>query len=132
MSEFPAELRYAKTHEWARVEQDGTVTVGVSDHAQDALGDVVYVELPELDTELAAAAEAGVVESVKAASDVYAPVAGTVVAINESLEAQPELVNTDPYGSGWFFKLKPSTGTAEVDQLLSADAYQQQCEQEAH
>ena len=92
----------------------------------------MYVELPELDTEVAAAAEAGVVESVKAASDVYAPVAGTVVAINESLEAQPELVNTDPYGSGWFFKLKPSTGTAEVDQLLSADAYQQQCEQEAH
>ena len=129
MSEFPPELRYAKTHEWARVEEDGTVTVGVSDHAQDALGDVVYVELPEMDAQVAQAAEAGVVESVKAASDIYAPVAGVVVAVNAALEDQPELVNSDPYGSGWFFKLAPDAADA-TDQLLAAHAYQQLCEEE--
>ncbi len=105
MSEFPTELRYAKSHEWARLEDDGTVTVGISDHAQGALGDVVYVELPELDVVVEGGDEAGVVESVKAASDIYAPIGGTVIAINAVLEDAPETVNQDPYGDGWFFRI---------------------------
>jgi len=131
MSETPTELRYVTTHEWARLEEDGTVTVGITDHAQDALGDVVYVELPELDVDLLSAGEAGVVESVKAASDIYAPIDGNVVAINEALEEQPELVNTDPFGEGWFFKLRP-LDPPQLDELLSAADYIEQCEAEAH
>ena len=126
MSETPAELRYAASHEWAQLE-DGVVTVGISDFAQDALGDVVYVELPEQDQEVAAGAEIAVVESVKAASDIYAPVSGTVVAINDALEDAPERVNQDPYGDGWFFKLDP-LDTAELDSLMGADAYRDHCE----
>lgn len=122
MSNIPTELRYAATHEWARLEEDGTVTVGITDHAQDALGDVVFVELPELDTEIQAGSEAGVVESVKAASDIYAPVSGTVIAINEALDDSPETINEDPYGDGWFFKLRPND-TAELEELLDADGY---------
>lgn len=129
MSNIPADLRYASSHEWARLEADGTVTVGISDHAQEALGDVVFVELPEVGTQLAAGQEAGVVESVKAASDIYAPVAGEVVAVNEALTDSPELVNSDPYGS-WFFKLKPSAA-GELDQLLDAEAYRAASEAEA-
>lgn len=129
MSNIPADLRYANSHEWARQENDGTVTVGISDHAQDALGDVVFVELPEVGKQLTAGQEAGVVESVKAASDIYAPVSGEVVAINEALTDSPELVNSDPYGS-WFFKLKPSDA-GELDKLLDAAAYQTACEAEA-
>jgi len=129
MSNIPADLRYANSHEWARQENDGTVTVGISDHAQDALGDVVFVELPEVGKQLTAGQEAGVVESVKAASDIYAPVSGEVVAINEALTDSPELVNSDPYGS-WFFKLKPSDA-GELDKLLDAAAYQAACEAEA-
>lgn len=129
MSNIPADLRYANSHEWARQENDGTVTVGISDHAQDALGDVVFVELPEVGRQLTAGQEAGVVESVKAASDIYAPVSGEVVAINEALTDSPELVNSDPYGS-WFFKLKPSDA-GELDKLLDAAAYQAACEAEA-
>lgn len=129
MSNIPADLRYANSHEWARQENDGTVTVGISDHAQDALGDVVFVELPEVGKQLTAGQEAGVVESVKAASDIYAPVSGEVVAINEALTDSPELVNSDPYGS-WFFKLKPSDA-GELDKLLDAAAYQTTCEAEA-
>ncbi|BBT14215.1 glycine cleavage system protein GcvH [Metapseudomonas otitidis] len=121
MSNIPADLRYAASHEWARLEADGTVTVGISDHAQEALGDVVFVELPELGKALAAGQEAGVVESVKAASDIYAPVSGEVIAINEELADSPELVNSDPYGA-WFFKLKPAN-TAELDKLLDAAGY---------
>jgi len=121
MSNIPAELRYAASHEWARLEADGSVTVGISDHAQEALGDVVFVELPELGKQLAAGQEAGVVESVKAASDIYAPVSGEVIAINEALADTPENVNNDPYGS-WFFKLKPSN-PAELDKLLDAAGY---------
>lgn len=121
MSNIPADLRYAASHEWARLEADGTVTVGISDHAQEALGDVVFVELPELGKALAAGQEAGVVESVKAASDIYAPVSGEVIAINEELADSPELVNSDSYGA-WFFKLKP-TNTAELDKLLDAAGY---------
>ena len=126
MSETPSELRYAPSHEWARLEHD-VVTVGISDFAQDALGDVVYVELPELDQEFGAGTEIAVVESVKAASDIYAPVSGTVVEVNDALEDAPERVNQDPYGAGWFFKLEP-LDTAELDNLLSADGYQEQCE----
>ena len=131
MSEVPSELRYAQTHEWARLEEDGLVTVGITDHAQTALGDVVYVELPELDVQLEVAQEAGVVESVKAASDIYAPVRGRVVAVNEALEESPELVNQDPYGEGWFYRIDPAD-TADLDELLTADAYAEQCESEEH
>gem|GEM_PF-36755 len=103
MSSIPADLRYATSHEWARLEADGSVTVGISDHAQQALGDVVFIELPEIGKVLDAGQEAGVVESVKAASDIYAPVGGEVIAINEALADSPESVNNDPYGS-WFFQ----------------------------
>jgi glycine cleavage system H protein len=131
MSEIPTELRYAASHEWARTEDDGTVTVGISDHAQDALGDVVYVEHPEVGQQVVAAQEAGVVESVKAASDIYAPVSGTVVAVNESLEDTPELVNQDPYGDGWFFRIEPDDAS-DLAQLLDAEAYAEVCEADAH
>jgi glycine cleavage system H protein len=129
MSQTPSELRYAITHEWARREDDGTVTVGITDHAQEALGDVVFVELPEVGTVFAAADDAGVVESVKAASDVYAPMGGEVIAINSMLEDEPEIVNSDPYNDGWFYKLQPAD-TSDLDALLSAEGYQQQCEDE--
>ena len=130
MSHTPAELKYASSHEWARLEEDGTVTVGISDHAQNALGDVVFVELPEPGAQLAAGDEAGVVESVKAASDVYAPVGGEVIAVNEALDDAPETVNTDPYSDGWFFKLRIEDAT-ELDKLLSAEDYDAQCAEES-
>jgi glycine cleavage system H protein len=129
MSQTPSELKYAASHEWVLLEEDGTVTVGISDHAQDALGDVVFVELPELGDSLAAADEAGVVESVKAASDIYAPLTGEVIAVNALLEDAPETVNSDPYNDGWFYKLQPSDPT-ELDSLLSAEDYAQQCAEE--
>ncbi|MGB5325144.1 MAG: glycine cleavage system protein GcvH [Pseudomonadales bacterium] len=122
MSNIPQELRYASSHEWVRVEEDGTVTVGITDHAQDQLGDVVYVELPEVGDTLAAGDEAGVVESVKAASDVYAPITGEVIEINNTLEDEPETINAEPYDGGWFYKLKPDD-TRELDNLLDADSY---------
>ncbi len=131
MSEIPTELRYASSHEWARLEEDGLVTVGISDHAQNALGDVVYVELPELEAHLAAQSEAGVVESVKAASDIYAPVSGTVVAVNEVLEDAPETVNQDPYGDGWFYRIEPDNA-GDLDDLLDADGYAEVCENDEH
>ncbi len=130
MSNIPSELKYVASHEWIRVEGDGTVTIGVTDHAQDLLGDVVFVELPEVGAELATGDEAGVVESVKAASDVYAPLSGEIVAVNEELEDSPELVNSDPYGDGWFFKIKLSDND-ELNELISADAYNDLCESEA-
>lgn len=129
MSQTPSELKYASTHEWARLEEDGSVTVGITDHAQGALGDVVFVELPETGVALAAGDEAGVVESVKAASDIYAPVGGEVIAINAGLEDDPDTVNSDPYHDGWFYKLRPSD-VAELDSLLSAEDYQLQCDEE--
>lgn len=128
MSNTPSELKYASSHEWARLEDDGLITVGISDHAQNALGDVVFIELPELGAELGAGQEAGVVESVKAASDIYAPVSGEVVAINDVLQDAPETVNGDPYQEGWFFRLKPAS-IDELDNLLDAEAYQEQCEE---
>jgi glycine cleavage system H protein len=127
MSEFPTELRYAASHEWARLEEDGTVTVGISDHAQEALGDVVYVEHPEVGQQVSAQQEAGVVESVKAASDIYAPITGTIVAVNEALEDAPELVNQDPYGDGWFFRIEPDD-VSDLEELLDAEAYAEVCE----
>ncbi len=131
MSEFPSDLRYAQSHEWARQESDGVIAVGITDHAQDALGDVVFVELPEVGQEVESGEEAGVVESVKAASDIYAPVAGTVLAVNEALEDAPETVNQDPYGDGWFFRVQARDGT-DLDALLDADAYKELCEAESH
>jgi glycine cleavage system H protein len=121
MSDIPAELRFAESHEWSRLEADGTITVGISDHAQEALGDVVFVELTEVGTVFAAGDAAGVVESVKAASDIYAPVSGEVIAVNEALSDSPELLNSEPY-SAWIFKLKPAD-TAELDKLLDAAGY---------
>ena len=129
MSDTPSELKYAKSHEWALLEEDGSVTVGISDHAQEALGDVVFVELPEVGDTLSAAEVAGVVESVKAASDVYAPITGEVIAINELLEDAPETVNSDPYTDGWFYKLQPADAS-ELDALLSAEDYIALCADE--
>ncbi len=131
MSEIPTELKYASSHEWARLEEDGTVTVGISDHAQQALGDVVYVEHPEVGQTVSAGAEAGVVESVKAASDIYAPLSGTITEINETLEDAPETVNQDPYGDGWFFKIEPED-PAQLDDLLDSAAYGEICEADEH
>ena len=131
MAEFPESLRFLATHEWARLDDDGLVTVGISDHAQEELGDVVFVEMPEMDAEVTLRQEAAVVESVKAASDIFAPVSGTVVAINEDLEDAPETVNDSPYDAGWFFKISPSD-TDELSTLLTAAEYRQVCEDEAH
>ncbi|WP_057456624.1 glycine cleavage system protein GcvH, partial [Pseudomonas syringae] len=119
MSNIPAELRFAESHEWARLESDGTVTVGISDHAQEALGDVVFVELPEIGKVFAAADTAGVVESVKAASDIYSPVAGEVIEVNAALGDSPESLNSDPYDA-WIFKLKPSDASGDLAKLLDA------------
>ncbi|KZX73697.1 glycine cleavage system protein H [Oleiphilus sp. HI0009] len=132
MSNIPSELKYLSSHEWVRVEADGeTAVIGITDHAQELLGDVVFVELPELGNELASGDEAGVVESVKAASDIFAPVSGEVIAINESLEDAPETVNSEPYDEGWFFKVKLSD-SSELEALLDADAYADVCEADDH
>lgn len=129
MSNIPADLRYVASHEWIRLEADGSVTVGITDHAQEALGDVVYVELPEVGKQLASGQEAGVVESVKAASDIYAPISGEVLAVNEALADAPEQVNGEPY-QAWFFKLQPSN-PAELEELLDAAGYQAVCSADA-
>jgi glycine cleavage system H protein len=131
MSNIPSNLKYLESHEWARAESDGSVTVGISDHAQDALGDLVFVEVPEVGRALTKGAAAAVVESVKAASDVYSPISGTVIERNEALNGAPELVNEDPYGKGWLFKLKPSN-TGELSQLLDAAAYGKVVEEAGH
>lgn len=122
MSNVPADLKYARSHEWVREHSDGTVAVGISDHAQHALGDLVFVEVPAVGRTLQQGEAFAVVESVKAASDVYAPVAGTVVAINEALAKTPELINQDPYGAGWIMRLKPA-GALAAAELLNADTY---------
>ncbi len=122
MSELPGDLEYTDEHEWLRREEDGTVTVGITDHAQAALGDLVYVELPETGQELDAGGEMAVVESVKAASDVYAPVAGEVVEVNDELSDDPEKINGDPYGDGWIVKIRPDN--LDDATLMSPDAYQ--------
>ncbi len=123
MSDIRSELKYLSSHEWVRVEDDGTVTIGITDHAQAALGDVVFVELPEVGAMLAAGQEAGVVESVKAASDIYSPVSGEVIAINEKLADAPETINAAPYDEGWFFKVQPDD-LEELEDAMDAEAYQ--------
>lgn len=122
MSNVPGQLKYAKSHEWVEVLDDGTVRVGITDHAQELLGDMVFVELPEVESNVTAGDECAVVESVKAASDVYSPVTGEVLAVNEALADSPDLVNSDPYGDGWLMQVKPSH-EAELAELLTADEY---------
>ena len=131
MSNIPVELKYANTHEWARSNDDGSVTVGISDNAQDQLGDMVFIELPEVGQTVAAKEACAVVESVKAASDVYAPVGGEVLEVNEALTDSPETVNQDAYGEGWLFRLQPAEG-AEMDALMNGDAYELFLASEAH
>lgn len=121
MSEVPSELKYAKSHEWVRIEEDGLMTVGISDHAQELLGDLVFVELPEVGTEFVAGDECCVVESVKAASDVYMPVSGEIIEVNEELVDEPEIINSSPYDNGWLFKVQPTAD--EIEELMDADAY---------
>lgn len=122
MSETPNNVKYAASHEWARLLEDDVVEVGISDFAQEALGDVVYVELPEIGQQVSAGEECCAVESVKAASDIYPPISGVIVAINEDLDGQPELLNESPFDGGWMFRIKASD-LAELESLLSAEAY---------
>lgn len=126
----PTELKYAKTHEWARLDDDGLITVGITDHAQEALGDIVFLDLPEAGRKAAAGDEVAVVESVKAASDIYAPVAGEIVAVNQDAADKPETVNQDAYAA-WLFKLRPDD-VADLDALLDAAAYQKVAEEDTH
>lgn len=123
MSDVPADLKYTNSHEWVREEEDGSVLVGITDHAQSALGDLVFVEPPETGAEVAAGDACAVVESVKAASDVYSPVSGEVIEANDALSDSPELVNQDPYGDGWIMRIQLSN-TAELDDLLDAESYE--------
>lgn len=123
MNEIPGDLKFMKSHEWARVEDNGTVTCGISEHAQGLLGDLVYVELPSVGDDVQAGNACAVVESVKAASDVYAPVSGTVIAVNSALSDKPETINEDAYGDGWLFVIKPDNLADELEELLDPDAY---------
>jgi glycine cleavage system H protein len=122
MSNLPTELRYAASHEWARLEDDGSVVVGITDHAQDALGDVVFVELPEVGSTVEMGAECAVVESVKAASDIYSPISGEILEVNEALVDAPETINSDPYGDGWMYRIQPSNED-QLEELLDAAGY---------
>ena len=122
MSESPENLKYLSSHEWVKLEDDGSVTVGISDHAQDLLGDIVFVELPEVGQELGAEEEAAVVESVKAASDIFSPIGGKVTEINEKLLDEPDLVNSSPYEDGWFFKMQPDD-LESLKSLLTSEEY---------
>ena len=131
MSNVPVELKYAKTHEWTRVNDDGSVTVGISDSAQDQLGDMVFIELPEVGQTVTAEEACAVVESVKAASDVYAPIGGEIVEVNESLVDSPEAVNQDAFGEGWLFRLRPAD-IGEMAALMDGDAYETFLASEAH
>ena len=128
MSDLPQGLSYVSSHEWIRNEGDGIVTIGVTDFAQEQLGDVVFVELPDVGAELVSEDEFGVIESVKAASDLFAPVSGEVIAINERLDDDPELVNTDPYGDAWLLQIRLSH-PEELEHLLDADAYSELCDE---
>jgi len=131
MSEIPGELKYSKSHEWVKIEDDGTVVIGVTEHAQDLLGDMVYVEVPEVDSDVEVEDACAVVESVKAASDIYSPVSGTIVASNDALTDAPEMVNSDPYGEGWIMRIKLAD-RADLDQLMDASAYADHVEAEDH
>ena len=127
MSDIPGDLKFLSSHEWARVESDGTITIGISDHAQDLLGDIVFVELPEIGQSVDAENDTAIVESVKAASDIYSPLSGEVIEVNSLLEDQPEIINSSPYEDGWFYKLAPSD-LGELDNLLSPEDYSEVCE----
>lgn len=127
---IPPELRYARTHEWSRIEADGSVTVGITDHAQEMLGDIVFIELPHIGRQLVAGRECAVVESVKAAADIYAPVSGDVIAVNAALGDAPQSLNADAYGA-WLFRLKPADA-AQFDALLDAAGYADQLAREEH
>jgi len=127
MSDLPTDLKYTNSHEWVQKNDDGTITMGITDHAQDLLGDLVFVELPEVGESFGKEDQFAVVESVKAASDVYSPISGEVVAVNESLEDEPEQVNTHPFAEGWLVRIKPSD-ESEIDGLLDADAYKESCD----
>ena len=127
MSNIPSHLQYTESHEWVSTEDNGNTRIGISDHAQEALGDLVFVELPVVGDEISQGDPCAVVESVKAASDIYAPVSGTVVAVNEELESDPALINADPYGDGWLFELK-LTDTEELDGLKDAETYAESLE----
>ena len=127
MADIPSNLKFLESHEWARAEDDGTVTVGISDHAQELLGDIVFVELPEVGKEISQSADVAIVESVKAASDVYSPISGEVTEINEALNDNPEIINASPYEDGWFFKIKPQD-ISEMEKLLDAGAYESSSE----
>ena len=124
MAEIPNNLKFLDSHEWARLEEDGTVTVGISDHAQGLLGDIVFVELPDTGKIINKQDDIAIVESVKAASDVYSPLSGEIVSVNEALNDNPELINSSPYDDGWFFKIKPQNND-ELEDLLDAEAYAQ-------
>ena len=132
MQEIPGDLKFMKSHEWARVEDNGTVTVGVSDHAQGLLGDIVYVELPAVGDTVTAGNACAVVESVKAASDVYAPVSGEIISVNEVLPDKPETINEDAYGDGWVLVIKPDNLAEDLDELLDPDAYAELIENDEH
>jgi glycine cleavage system H protein len=127
MGDIPGDLKFLSSHEWVRVEPDGSVTIGISDHAQDLLGDIVFVELPEIGQSIDAETDAAIVESVKAASDVYSPISGEVTEVNPILEDQPEIINTSPYEDGWFYKMLPSD-LGEIESLLSPEDYSEVCE----
>lgn len=130
INKIPNELRYTRTHEWVRVEDDGSVVVGITDHAQSTLGELVFVDFPDMDHIGHAGDDVCVVESVKAASDIYMPVSGKIIAVNEDLEEAPNLVNSDPYGDGWLFKIQP-IDIEEFSELLDADAYSEMSEEDA-
>ena len=127
MSNIPGDLKFLSSHEWARVESDGIITIGISDHAQDLLGDIVFVELPEVGQSVDAENDTAIVESVKAASDIYSPLSGEVIEVNSLLEDQPEIINSSPYEDGWFYKLTPSD-LDELNNLLSPEDYSEVCE----
>lgn len=131
MSDIPNNLKYTQSHEWVRDEGDGIVSIGITDHAQAALGDLVFVELPEVGAELDAGDECAVVESVKAASDVYSPIGGEVIEVNEQLADAPETINSDAYEEGWIFKLKLADAD-ELEGLMDADGYAEHCDNEDH
>lgn len=128
MSEIPTDLRYTKSHEWVRTEEDGTLTVGITDHAQEALGDLVYIELPEVGADMSAEEACCVIESVKAASDIYMPISGEIVEVNEALVDEPEIVNKSAYDEGWIFKVNP-TDKDELGQLMDSNDYEAELEE---
>lgn len=132
MNNIPHELKYTNSHEWIRIEDDGSFTIGITDHAQGLLGDMVFIDLPDVGDEFEAGQECGVVESVKAASDIFSPISGEVTAINENLEDSPELVNSEPFNDGWLFTIKPNTDQTDLENVMDATAYEQIVEKENH